>query len=116
MPEPFSTLISVFQQFLYALAFVGSAAVAFLVLQQPRIKPWMLENNALVRIVAFIALTGLLLIPVNSIISDLFALQYGLGSLGSGLSTAVQCLGGLLGIVCLVGGAWLLAQRYRTES
>ncbi len=107
-----STALSMLQNLVYALAFIGCAAAAYLALQQPRLKEWLGDSSVLVRIVLFIALTELLALPVNGIIGSLFALPNGLvNQYNNGFIASVQCLVGLLMIASLAAGGWMLAQR-----
>jgi hypothetical protein len=107
-----SIVLNIFQNLVHALAFIGCAVAAYLTLQQPRVKGWLEDSGFLVRIVFFIALTELLVLPVNSIIGSLFALPNGLvNQYNNGFIASMQCLAGLLMIASLAVGGWMLARR-----
>ncbi len=109
-----STLLGALQTLAYILVFLGAAAVAYLVLQQPRVKQWLADAGVLVRVALFIALTGLLIVPINTLVGNLFSLPNGLVNHYSNiLFSVIQCLGGLLMLAALAVGGWLLAQRWQ---
>jgi len=107
-----SIVLNIFQYLVHVLAFIGCAVAAYLALQQPRLKEWLAGSHLLVRVVLFIALTELLVLPVNSIISYLFALPNGLvNQYNNGFIASMQCLVGLLMIASLAAGGWMLAKQ-----
>jgi hypothetical protein len=106
-----SVTFGILRDLLYTAAFLACALVAYLTLQQPPAKQWLANGGALIRVVVFIILTELLVLPFNAIVGDLMAFPLGLISRSNGFSASIQCLGGVLALAGLAVGSWLLAKR-----
>ena len=112
MSDPtFSIIVGILRDLLYTVAFLICALVAYLTLQQPLAKQWFANSGALIRVVVFIILTELLVLPFNAIVGDLMAFPLGLINRSNGFSVSIQCLGGVLTLAGLAVGSWLLVQR-----
>ena len=111
--QTLSTLIAIVQDLVYTVVFLLCAAASYLTLRQPKVKQWLAGSGALVRAVLFIALATLLSQALTPIITDLFAFPWGLIHRDSGFTASAKCLGGVLVLVGLVVGSWLLAKRSR---
>ncbi len=109
-------IINTLQDLSYTAVSLLCAAVSYLTLQQPKVRQWLGEAGALVKIVLFIVLTKLLSLALTPIVADLFVLPKGLLGRDSEFVSSVQCLGGVLVLLGLAVGSWLLAKGPDTKD
>lgn len=110
-----SIIVDILRDLSYTVVLLAAAAVAYIVLQRPKVKEWLRPAGGLVRVVAFFALTVLLEWPVSYIVGDLFAFLDALVGQESVVYPSVRCFGGVLTLVALTVGSVLLARGTGAE-
>ena len=109
--QTLSTLIAIVQDLAYTVVFLVCAAASYLTLQQPKVKQGLAGSGALARVVLFVALATLLSQALTPIVTDVFAFPWGLIHRESGFTSSAKCLGGVMVLVGLAVGSWLLSKQ-----
>jgi hypothetical protein len=110
-----SVIVDILREIAYTVAYLAAAVVAYLALQQPKVKQWLSPAGKLVRVVIFLALTVLIEWPFGYIVSDLFAFLDALVGQEPVVYPGVRCFGGVLMLVALAVGIVLLSRNSHTE-
>lgn len=113
-----STIIVIVQDLTYSIVFLLCIGAAYMTLKQPSVKRWLADASLLVNVVFLLALTTLLYQAISPVISDFLAFPQGLinsGSRTAGFTASARCLGGVLILIGLVVGSWMLGKE-RSDS
>jgi hypothetical protein len=110
------TLYQVFQGVVYLVVFIAAFVVAYLTVQQPKIKAWLDEMGKLVKAVVFILLAYWLNGVGSWVVSNLLAAPRSLVYAGNAVDTVMQCLQGLVLLAGLVVGVVLILRKQAAKQ
>lgn len=110
--EILRTLISVVAYLSDLFVFLVAVLAAYITLQQPKIRATLGETNVLVRVVALVALSGLLASVGSRIVGDLMTLPRSLFfPATSAFYASVEFLGALITVGVLVAASWFMLKQ-----
>lgn len=110
--ELLRTFISVVGYLANLLVFLVAILASYFTLQQPRFRAPLGESSPLVRVVALVALSGLLASVGNRIVGDFMTLPMSLfTSTVAGFYAAIEFLGALASVGALTAACWFLLKH-----
>jgi hypothetical protein len=104
------TVYDIARQFLFALSFLGAAAVSFLVIREEKVKGWLEGGSKLLHIVVFLSLSYLVYSSVTYFLSNLLYFPRRLIT-GDILDATINCLTGLLVLAGLIVGSIMILKN-----